>query len=145
MRFSLCLTAEVKPEVNSHKLHENLQLRSWSSSGRSLWLLLDCPALGSLRCRTAGQLHLGPWLLFGCSWGRWVSSWRLAQLACGQHPQSFPALSLLEVELSTSQKESSAGSPVQHVAVTGEGKLVCLCRWMRVQPAWALHSCISQT
>lgn len=33
----------------------------------------------------------------------------------------------------------SAGSAVQQDEVTGQGKLVCLCRWMGVQPACALH------
>lgn len=128
MWLSLCLTAEVNSEVSSHKLHENLQLRSLNLAGRSLWLLLDCPALERLCCRTAGWAHLCPWLQLGCSWQSWVSSWWLAQLACGQHPQSCPVLLLLRGESSTTQAESSGGSSVQHASVTwseiGVGVLV---------------------
>lgn len=111
MWFSLCLTAEENFEANSHKLHENLQLHSLNLAGQSLWLLL-CPC-----CRTAGWACLCPWLQLGCSWQSWVSSWWLAQLAHGQHPQSYPVLLLLKGESSTTQAESSGGSSVQLAGV----------------------------
>lgn len=144
----LCLTAEEKLEVNSHKRRENLQLRSLNSSDWSLWLPLDSPAPGCPCCRTAGWARRGPWLQLGCSSWRWVSSWRLAQLASGQHLQSFPGLLLLGVELSPGQAENSNGSSVQHAAVTGSE--TSMGRWWEFNlPVPCvnqnLHSCISQT